>query len=306
MWSLLGGDVTLTIAEPSLDLSLGDDGVTPRLVQHFKAACLLSVLLPGPPSTQAQAQGQAAEVNPDAAATQAEAGAASVPLSAEAPASVEPETHSGDAGDLRLAPAPPGGRRLSALRRALTQADAAAGFSLEVRGPRLSAVVSEGRLLVPGAVREALGRHVHASVALGAREVRALAEEMGDDDGAWVGADAPAADKAAGGSGGDGARRRDQEEGRPRRSGRAGGGGGSVKEDQEEEGAVAAALPLVVQVDSERLRLDARGWLEGRRCVLQRPVQARAELTPELARWGLHGVRRGPLAESLARPGGGL
>lgn len=42
--------------------------------------------------------------------------------------------------------------------------------------------------------------------------------------------------------------------------------------------------PLALQLDSERLMLDGRGWVVGGRCVLQRPVQARAELTPELAR----------------------
>jgi hypothetical protein len=298
MWALLGGSVTLTVAEPALDLSLSPDGITPRIVAHFQAARLLSALLPLPgpeapggvaAAATEQGGGAGAGALPEDGSVSSFGGAGDVAGAAgasvdDAPAG-EPPTGDAGGGNLRIEPAAGGGRRLSALRRALTRADAATGFSLEIRGARGAAVVSEGRLLVPSVVREALGRHVHASVALGAPEVRALAEEMGDDDGTWVDADAGG---AGGGDAAAAAARRDQgvKAHRGEKGAVEGGGGGIEALDGQQAGGEAPGggrEPLVVQVDSERLRLDARGWLEGGRCVLQRPIQARVELTPEFA-----------------------
>jgi len=46
----------------------------------------------------------------------------------------------------------------------------------------------------------------------------------------------------------------------------------------------AHGQPLALQLDSERLMLDARGWVGASRFVLQRPMQASADLTPQFTR----------------------
>ncbi|KAI8474317.1 MAG: hypothetical protein J3K34DRAFT_138376 [Monoraphidium minutum] len=330
---VFGGRVTLTVAEPAVDATLDDAGMTPRLLKHFRAARLLSVLSPAPHHQQQQPDGAgaaAAEVGEttDLAreGTASESGAGAPPEQKQAPLKAgasrrEQQQHQqkqeqqaaaegapqeptpadplaagaaaagDDAASLAAGLArQPGG--VSALRRRLSQADASSGFSLELRGPALSAVVSEGRLLVPREIREALGRHVHATVVVGAPEVRELAEEMGGDD-AWV--DAPEAP-----------RRRQQQQQQQQQAdvpgGEAAAGAAPGEGDQPRRGAagdeadrIVDGAPVAIQVDSERLMLDARGWavrggggadggtLGGWRCVLQRPVQARVELTPEFA-----------------------
>jgi hypothetical protein len=357
---LWGGGVTLTVAEPSVDVTLSDDGLHMRLVQHFRAARLWNALFPptavaaaavgvpvaagadggggrdARPSTPLSAAGvlpselldgelAAALVGSSPLATAA-ATAGGSPASSVAGSAVmvDPSDARSDGGwsesDAELSQqqlmdmiqlkqqgqpgtptqgqqegqqAEPARREhyytrglrargaklaaavdgaiddalaagVGALRRRMAAADAAAGFSLELHaelaeGRRLQAVVSGGKLLVPREVREAVGRHVHGTIALGAEDVRQLAEEGGEDS-AWVGPHGAHAPH----------------------------GGGSVDDDDDAPSEAAAASgrrqPLALQIDSERLMVGARGWAGGGRFELQRPLEARADLTPEFAR----------------------
>lgn len=310
-----GGGVTLTIAEPAVDLSLDDAGRGLRLASHLKAARPLAMLLPAlrprppaPPPTQpaqppavlsAQAQQQPSQKQKKQKqqdASQDVAGAADAAAPADAAAA-----DAADDGVTGLPSLLPPGA-LGALRAALSRADAAAGFSAEVHAPGLQAAVSGGRLLVPSEVREALGRHVHAALAVGADEVRQLAAELGDDA-AWVDERRPHGRQSGGGAGaGQQKQARDEQgddgalgsddtayEGRRDQQQRAARGATAERHSRGHNRGRAGALPAALQLDSERLMLDAAAWLDAprRSLELQRPAAARVELTPAFAHMAL-------------------
>ncbi|GBF96170.1 hypothetical protein Rsub_08918 [Raphidocelis subcapitata] len=359
MYSVVfGGPVTLTVSEPSIDMSLDDSGLDLRLASHFKAASLLSMLMPPPAPAPAPAAagaagsaadgdgggGGAAAVASHSLELRGDEDSSNEAAGAEAGEAAEGAAAGGADGaglshssggaphaageapapvPAAAAAAPESGqtaveRAVGELRRRLAVSDSSSGFSLEVRSPRVQAVVSEGRFLLPALLSEAVGRHLHASVAVGGKEVAGLAAEMGLDCAGLLAAppldcggkpqtaqSGPVIDMAA--------------EARGAGAGAGGGADAAAPRDQAAPAAGAAGprRPSVLLLDSERLSLDVRGWLSGARLELQRPAAARAELTPQLASMSLatvnpllHDALRlrdgGRLAVSFAPRGGAL
>ncbi|KAF8057655.1 hypothetical protein HT031_006004 [Scenedesmus sp. PABB004] len=207
----------------------------------------------------------------------------------------------------------PGGG-LSALRHALTQADAVAHVSAELRLPQLSVYMPDAQLLLPEEVRAAVGEHIHAVAAIGRQQVLELAEEL-DEDVSWLQLQQqqPPAGPAQAQRDGAAATQQDEQQGeqqQPLPSWPLPPPGVAAREWQQ-------APPAMLQVSGDNVSALLRGWaLSTRSFVLQQPATAEWCFTPELARLTLsvfnpllEGVtalrERGSVATAFA-PAGGL
>ncbi|KAF6262446.1 hypothetical protein COO60DRAFT_1676044 [Scenedesmus sp. NREL 46B-D3] len=289
-----------------MDCSLDDSGESSRLLNYFQAARLWNLVTgsrtsssSSSSSSQQQSVAVAAEQPTSSTSSSSrkrhQSSAKSNTADAVATDSIQSHpilTHSDSLAAVEAEPPPrstaaagpaaaaatAAAPTLSPMRQRLTQADASAQLSAELRLPRLSVYVPDGQLLLP---QELNGR----------QQVTELAEEL-EEDSSWLAAQQQQQQQtsaAVDGSSSEGGHNSDAPSAEAAAAvAAAEAAGWRVPPEGVSSSSWSRALPVLLQVSGERVQGLLRGWRLGPDSyLLQQPAHVTWQFSPELARLSL-------------------